>query len=138
MGDEIQVLRAKHLMNLYFDYIRDKKIPTNYSRTRYYRYPILVTDSIDDICKHCRTYPLINFCKGPKNKNFDHKVADVLGVEIGKEYELETLLKIFESKPKEQAMKILNVMEEAPYPNIIPYPPWYYFSLIKTFYTQSN
>src|SRR3989338_9057744 len=98
-------IRAHHLRNLFFDYIRQGELPANYREGLPLTYPISVTDSTEDaVCVKCRTYPEINLCNG-RFRLEDQQCAEILYIEIGHEYTAEMLVKIFDSKAHELGLK---------------------------------
>ena len=102
-------LRAHHVKEfLLFDYIRRNHLPQKWEldeKSFRLQGNILVTDDIDDICRKCRKYPEINFCRGQEIRNFDLFDARILGIEIGREYTRKEMLAIMRAKAEEMGMK---------------------------------
>jgi len=101
----INELRAHHVANLLFDYVRTGSMlqSQEVSGKEYnYNYPILVTETVDDECHALFSYPAINFCRGPKMRDLDRTAASILGIDIGTEYSIDELAEIFQDKAKEK------------------------------------
>lgn len=106
----VEELRGHHLLDLFCGYFRKGEFIKRecycswgkYSSVEFiYTQAMLITDSVDTMCKYCRTYPAINLCKGKTIRLEDHKSAAVLGIIIGLKYTPGELESIFKEKVKE-------------------------------------
>ncbi|NIO22977.1 MAG: hypothetical protein GTN38_03035 [Candidatus Aenigmarchaeota archaeon] len=105
---KVKHVRGHHVADLYLCFLREGRLrrEIKYDWIEHIVYPILLTDTVDDECNVCRSYPEINFCKGPLRKKLDQFAAEKLGIEIGTEYTYEELLKIFKNKAIEHGFEV--------------------------------
>jgi len=96
----IKKLRAHHVRDVFFDYLRIGEIPEIHMRIKDYKFllafPLLVVNTTDDYCEKCLGYPAMNFCAGPKVREEDELDARILGLRIDKEYTKDELTRLFE------------------------------------------
>ncbi|MBI5061162.1 MAG: hypothetical protein HZB67_02510 [Candidatus Aenigmarchaeota archaeon] len=96
---------------MYFDYVRFGVLHIEYLGPRaieplHLELPVLVNDSIDDICRVCRPHPARNYCAGPKTREGDHEAAEILSVEIERAYDADELIKTFQAKAIKHGLNI--------------------------------
>jgi hypothetical protein len=102
---ELKVLRAHHLRELYFLYLRLAEVPTAIPPdSTPIQYPILVTDSIDDMCRECRNNGICNGKEAKRVQREDKTVAEILQIKVGAEYSAESLANIFKAKAQKQGI----------------------------------